>query len=109
MMGTASVGTALAAYGSIAFSPKTGAYGYSHGSASRSLADQTALRHCRKHAADCKVVVYVQNACAALAVGKGRSYGYGWSGTRAAAEKIAMKECSSRTSACRIRSWICSG
>ena len=110
-LGTLIGGTsgAWAAFGAIAFSPSTGAYGYSHGASSQAKAEQTAARHCKARASDCRIIVFVKNGCAALAVGKGNRYGYGWTDTRPKAENRAMSECKSRTSGCKIRSWVCSG
>ncbi len=105
----ASAGVALADYGAIAFSPGTGAHGYSYGAGSRGQAERVAMSNCRGYASDCRVLVYFQNACAALAVGSGNGYGFAWAGSRGQAENRAMRECRNRTSSCRVIRWVCSG
>jgi hypothetical protein len=56
-------------YGAIAYSSATGAHGYSFDYANRESAQARALSEC---GADCKIAVWFNNACAALAVGQTR-------------------------------------
>ncbi len=102
-------GAAQAAFGAIAFSPQSGAHGYSFNAGTRAQAERVALDNCRAHGRGCRVLVYFQNACGSLAVGRGNGYGFAWAGNRAQAESRAMRECRNQTAACRIVSWSCSG
>ena len=105
----AGAGGALAAFGAIAFSPQSGAHGYSYGAGTRAQAERIAMSNCRAHGAGCRLLVYFQNACGALAVGNGNGYGFAWAASRGQAEGRAMRECRNQTSSCRIISWSCSG
>jgi hypothetical protein len=81
---------ALADFASIAYSPSTGEYGYSHGWATRQQADATALSNCP--AADARIVVWVENGWAALAKDSNGEWSTGWSlNSRAEAEDIAIE------------------
>ena len=99
---------AQSSYGAIAYSPATGAHGYSYDFNSRRTAEKRALNGCFQHANDCFVVVWFENACGALAVGN-NGYGYGWAGSRAGAERHALNGCFKNTRNCGIRRWVCSG
>lgn len=105
----AGTGAALADFGAIAFSPQNGAFGYSYGAGTRGQAERIAMSNCRANGAGCRLLVYFQNACGALAVGNGNGYGFAWAGSRGQAEGRAMRECRNRTSSCRIVAWSCSG
>ena len=105
----AGAGVALAAFGAIAFSPQSGAYGYSYGAGTRAQAERVAMSNCRANGAGCRLLVYFRNACGALAVGNGNGYGFAWAASRGPAEGRAMRECRNRTSSCRIVAWSCSG
>ncbi|MBX3573941.1 MAG: DUF4189 domain-containing protein [Mesorhizobium sp.] len=105
----AGAGVALADFGAIAFSPQSGAYGYSYGAGTRAQAERIAMSNCRANGAGCRLLVYFRNACGALAVGNGNGYGYAWAGTRGQAEGRAMQECRNQTSSCRLVAWSCSG
>jgi len=67
---------AQASYAAIAYSESTGQYGYTHGYDDLSAAQNDAVANA--NADDAKVVVWVENGWAALAVNDGR-WGYGWS------------------------------
>jgi hypothetical protein len=105
----AGAGVALADFGAIAFSPQNGAFGYSYGAGTRAQAERIAMNNCRANGAGCRLLVYFQNACGALAVGNGNGYGFAWAASRAQAEGRAMRECRNRTSSCGIVAWSCSG
>jgi serine/threonine-protein kinase len=94
-------------YGAIAFSPATGAHGWSYDYPSRSAAENAALANCGRYASDCRVPIWFRNACGALAVGAGNGYGSGWGTSRAIAERYALQVCRRYTSGCRIRRWAC--
>jgi uncharacterized caspase-like protein len=93
-------------YGAIAYSPGTGAHGWAYDYASQSEAEGAALTNCRKHATDCTVPIWFQNACGALAVGP-NGYGSGWGVDQATAEGFAMQTCAKYSKSCAIRRWVC--
>jgi Domain of unknown function (DUF4189) len=94
-------------YGAIAYSPSTGAYGYSYDHVSRANAETAALAACSEHAGDCQVPVWFRNACAALAVGNGGSWGTGWGSSRRLAERFARRTCGEHASNCAVIRWVC--
>ncbi len=100
--------TALAAaqdnYGAIAFSTGSGAHGWANDYGSRGGAENAALSQCGR---GCRVVIWFKNACGALATASDNSYGTGWSGSRRAAEAIALRNCNERGGGCRILRWVC--
>lgn len=95
-------------HGAIAFSSQSGAHGYSHNYGSRGAAEQRALSGCRNNGGGCRVVLYFNDACGALAVGDGNGSGYAWAPTRRQAERRALSNCSEYTSSCQIVRWVCS-
>jgi hypothetical protein len=98
--------TAQNNYGAIAYSPSTGAHGWSTDYPSRGEAETVALQNCGKHAGDCTVPIWFRNACGALAVGSG-GYGSGWGTSRQLAENYARQTCRKFTGNCQIRRWVC--
>jgi hypothetical protein len=95
-------------YAAIAFSPKTGVYGYSDNCKSLLQAKKLALKNC--NADDATVVGWARNAYAALAVGdKQDVYAWGWGNTQAQAEAMALRWCSQQTTNCFIRVSVYSG
>ena len=96
---------ARADFAAIAYSTETGNWGYSFGQGYLSDAQNVAIDRC--NASDAKVVVWVENGWAALAVGDNGAYGWGWSGnSRAEAETIALQKAGANA---RIRCWVYSG
>lgn len=93
-------------YGAIAFSPSTGAFGKSMGRPDQATAESFAVWNCGEW--DCKAVVWVRNACAALAVGLGNGYGWAWDVVPVNAEMRALAECGARAGDCVVVSTICS-
>ena len=91
-------------YGAIAFSQDSGKVGWSYDYRSRSEAEERALEEC---GGDCEVVLWIMNACGALATGDDNGYGTGWAGTRERAEEIALTNCEENADNCRINRWIC--
>ena len=94
-------------YGAIAYSPSTGAHGWSYDYPSRGAAENVALQGCRQHAGDCLVPIWFRDACGALAVGSNNGYGTGWGTSRGLAESYALQSCRKHTSNCAIRRWAC--
>jgi hypothetical protein len=96
----------LADYGAIAYSPSTQKYGYSYNCYSLAEARLVALQNCP--VSDAKVVVWVHNGWAALAVNDTGAYGWGWSNySRARAEAFALSNV--RGGGGRILCWLASG
>jgi hypothetical protein len=93
-------------FGAIAYSPGSGAHGWSVDYATREVAESTALRNCHQHADDCTVPIWFRNACGALAVGS-QGYGSGWGTDRRIAERYALRSCRKHTANCAIRRWVC--
>jgi hypothetical protein len=103
--------TAAPAAGAIALGQCT-RIGWANNYASMSGARAEALDQCGANGdGSCKVVVTVRNGCAAVAIADGcRARGWAWSGSRGAAERMALNECFSQGgSNCTIRRWICDG
>ncbi len=97
----ASAGT----FGSIAYSPATGRYGYSWNYNSRSQAQNAAIRECGVR--DCRVVSWFSNACGSLATSR---YGWGssWNANGAQARISAVRACSQYGPGCRSVRTVCS-
>ncbi len=91
-------------YGAIAYSPSTGANGYSYNYGSQGAAESSAMSRC--NAMDCKIVIWFRDACGALAVGSS-GYGSSWATTRASAEQGAIAECGKFTGGCATAAWAC--
>lgn len=92
-------------WAAIAYSFKTGRYGYSFNYATEEEARRQAIKHCA--AEDAEVLAVVGNGCAALAVGDNNGWGVGLMRTREEAEKRALKECEKRTKNCKLVCWTC--
>jgi hypothetical protein len=103
-------GSALAdSFGAIAYSPRTGATGWSYGKYSRGEAERAAGRNCDRYADDCRTAIWFKNACGALATGPNRGWGADWGYDRREAEYRAIGTCSRNAQGCEIRRWQCSG
>ncbi len=105
--------TALAnrsSYGAVAYSTSTGATGWSRHYATRSAAERRAKRECERYSGsgDCRAVVWVRNACAALATASNRAYGWAWNTNRYTARRRALYQCRLRGRRCKIRHVVCS-
>ena len=105
----ASAGAAQARdyYGAIAYSPSTGAYGYSYDHPSRADAEARALAECGNRASDCQLPLWFRNACGALASGGNGGWGTGWGTSRGLAEGYALSTCRQHTSGCSVIAWVC--
>ena len=93
-------------FGAIAYSPSTGAHGWSFDYRSRAEAESVALTNCGKHASDCTVPIWFRNACGALAVGP-KGYGSGWGTSQKIAEGYALQVCAKHSTGCTIKRWAC--
>ena len=93
-------------YGAIAYSPATGAQGYSYDWSSKAAAEQRALKECKARGSGCQVAIWFRNACGAIAVGSS-GWGSGWGATSAIAGAQAKKSCSGYSSDCEVIRWVC--
>lgn len=93
-------------FGAIAYSPGSGAHGWAKDHPSRKAAERAALAACRKHAKDCRNVLWFKNGCGALAV-SAKAYGWGWGSTQALADAEAIRACSKHTKGCKVTSRAC--
>jgi serine/threonine-protein kinase len=92
-------------YGAIAYSWRTGAYGYGYNYPTRSSAERRALNECGS--LDCRVVVWVRNACAALAENRTGEVAWAWDPSKDRAAEAALARCRSKGGQnCRI---LCAG
>ena len=78
-------------YGAIAYSAKSGNYGYSHGFSNRAQAEQRAKRECGQ--TDCEIAAWYQNACGAVAAGDDEVWAGGNGNSERAARTDAQKDC----------------
>ncbi|MBO3760741.1 DUF4189 domain-containing protein [Ciceribacter sp. L1K22] len=95
-------------FGAIAYSPQTGAMGWSYDFGNQRQAERRALSGCAKRARDCRVAIWFSNGCGAVAVGSS-GWGSGWGGDRNRAEYEAMGSCAKNSYGCRVVRWQCSG
>jgi serine/threonine-protein kinase len=93
-------------YGAIAYSPATGALGWSYDYRTRGEAESIALQNCSKHASDCIVPLWFRNACGALAVGS-NGWGTAWGTNQSEAERKAITACQRWTMDCAVKRWVC--
>lgn len=108
MLAASTYSAAAAEFGAIAYSPRTGSYGYSHNYATRGQAERVAQRSCRAYASDCRVIVYFYNSCAALAVGRSFGYGYGYAPGPKQSRSIALANCRANDRGCQVKRTVCS-
>jgi len=97
-------------YAAIAYSEKTGKWGYGYNYSTRRGAEAEALRKCT--ADDAKIVTWVHNGFCALAVGEkvawGIGYTYGDGASSRTAKLTAINECKKRSSTAKLLLCICS-
>jgi len=99
-------------FGAIAFSPSTGAYGYSFDYSSRNEAERRAIAECkaRDGGGDCATEIWFYDNCAALAVGASTARHAAYAADKAAASRRALEACKGRNggAACEIKASVCS-
>ena len=108
MCATLLTGAQAAEWGSIAYSPQTGATGFSHNYDTKSTAQSWAVYYCTEEADDCRIAVNFQNACGAVARGRNGGWGSSWGVTRDQAQRKALASCRINDSGCRVIRWVCS-
>ncbi|MEM8854676.1 MAG: DUF4189 domain-containing protein [Devosia sp.] len=95
-------------YGAIAYSSRTGAYGYSYDYSSRGAAERRALRECRKRAGGCVIATWFRNSCGALATAPRGGWGAHWGNNRRQAQRKALRRCRQEgNNNCRIAVVTC--
>jgi len=102
-------------YAAIAFSEKTGRYGYTYDQATRDIAETLARRRCKDSdpkVDDAKAVGWVHNGWVAFARGDngawGVGYSYGNGATNREAKENALAECQKRGKNARLVICVCS-
>lgn len=84
---------------SVWYGMESGSYGYAT-APTKEEADALAKKRCDHR--DCASLVYVRDACAAAAVGRGRGYGVGYAATKKAARSIASQSCEKNDYDCEV-------
>ncbi len=92
-------------FGSIAFSQASGRTGKASNYCTRSAADRRAVSDCSHK--DCRVEVWLDGNCGALAAGKG-----GWASAvgddQKQAERLAVSQGAARAARCKVAASLCS-
>lgn len=94
-------------YGAIAYSPRTGAVGWSYDHPSRRRAERVAMGNCMNYAGDCRIATYFSNACGAVARASNGGWGADWGDDRESAESNALEACYNHGNNCRVVRWAC--
>lgn len=96
-------------WGAIAYSPTTGAAGWSSQHANEVDAELTALGFCDQNAGDCVSAITFHDACGAVAAGDGVGWGADWGLDGEIAQDEALTACYAHgNSSCSIVRWQCS-
>ena len=95
-------------YGAIAYSRRTGHYGYATHHRSRRAAEDRALDECARR--DCKIEVWFRDNCAALATGsEGQVVGWAYNRRLEEAKENAIEQCRAHDGRhCRVVVSACS-
>jgi hypothetical protein len=95
-------------YGAIAYSPSTGATGWSNKHDTQKEAESAALEECRAYARDCSIEVWFDSTCGAIAAGSnGTSWGLG--DTTRRAQLAALEKCRKGGGRnCEVKESVCS-
>jgi hypothetical protein len=93
-------------FGAIAYSPTTGRQGVSFGQPTQQVAEWGAVQSCG--APDCQAKIWVNQMCAAMALGQAHVPSTGGGKTREEAELYAMNDCAQKQAGCRVVRWVCS-
>jgi uncharacterized protein DUF4189 len=106
LMGFAAGARADDNFGAIAYSPTSGADGYSFDYSTQAEAEDHALAECSSRGDGCQSVLWFRNACGALAVGPD-GWGSAWGGDRQTAEQSALDQCRDHSGDCSVTRWVC--
>ena len=95
-------------YGAIAYSRRTGHYGWANRAESRVGAERRALEKCEGR--DCKIEVWFHNSCGALATGEeGEIVGWAHDSSLEEAREHALRNCRHEGGhRCQVRASVCS-
>ena len=91
-------------WGAVGIGPY-GTYGYSHSYSSENAAWNRAQSEC---GGNCTNIKTFYNTCGAMASASNGAWGFGWAGSRAAAESNALDYCYDSGNDCRVVVWSCS-
>jgi len=92
LLGTSAIARDDNRYGAIAYSRRTGHYGYSNRADSRRSAERRALESCEGR--DCKIEVWFRNSCGALATSEnGQTIGWAHDTSLRDAKISAIEHC----------------
>ncbi len=80
-------------YGAIALGAKSKAWGTSYQWRTRAEAESKALNRCSEHGKDCKVIVWFEHSCGAVATGEVDNIFWGLGNGEGAARKNALDKC----------------
>jgi Domain of unknown function (DUF4189) len=107
LLGTAAIARDDDRYGAIAYSRRTGHYGYWRGAETQAGAERRALDKCEGR--DCRIAGWFRNSCGALATGEeGEIYGFGHDIRLDEAKERAVRECRNNGGhRCRVRVSAC--
>ncbi len=85
-------GSALRSWGAIAYSAQDKGFGYSEGWSDLENAKKTAMENCEKHSAKCKLWLWYDHECGAIAA-DGNTVAWGTATAKSNAERRALMEC----------------
>jgi hypothetical protein len=94
-------------YGAIAYSKTTRQLGYVFDLDSQDDAESAALVDCSDLASDCEPLLWIRDACGALAISSDGAYGSAWGNDEETAEKNALAVCANYAKDCKIVRWVC--
>ncbi len=98
--------SAKALYGAIAYSTKSGAFGFATDYAAQKSAERDALSECKTRGGGCKATIWFKNACGSFALGDD-GWGASWGATPEKSKSEAIIECKKETKNCEVRKTIC--
>ena len=92
-------------YAAVSYNKQTGLYGYSKGYDTQDGAEERAAQECGP---GCETLLWVRDACAALATSASHAYGSGWDTDGESASQTAMNACSEYADDCSVVVEVCS-
>lgn len=100
-------------FGAIAYSGKTGGYGFTYNYTDGRTAESDALGYCEQdsnHAGDCRILISFYNNCGALARASDGTFGAGWGDNSQLAQSEALRVCASYGGRdCGVLRTVCNG
>ncbi len=102
--------SAQGAFGAIALSTKTGAWGTAYNYNNETAARNRALSECSQHADDCRVYRTFENVCVAVAGDGSGNFGWAWGFTPNERRRRAIQQCTDQGGQnCKIETQFCTG